>query len=777
MARPRENSFQVARTGMQTLSALLDICAVALLIWQSWVMPSGYLVTIWCASMMGLLSLRFLSLTAVSTFASGRMAALGTQASALFEIASNFGWLALGVLMLKTSAVSPSLLVLSLGLVLTGRVLLELQAPSKRLILFFVISGLPSVAVLLFTNDLEAVAAGMVLLALCWTADRLVVHYRKDNDQVASTGLLYLDARQEAAGQVLRATVAEETLKDILDCLPYGISVCNSDLHFTHWNENFLHMMNITPDWMSANRTLRDLVYYHAEQGEFVEDDPEMAYRQRVEQFRSAQNSGICEDEVLRPSGAIINIRCVRLAGERVMSIYTDISKNRKVTTDALVHLYQHDALTGLPNRVKFRRDLEKAVGQASRNGSLVSVMMLDLYQFKDINDTLGYPVGDEILCTVARRLAACARKTDIVARLGGDEFAIIGNDCKSIENVMLAAQLVISTLVEPVILDGNVINIAINIGITVYPNDRDNTDQLVRNAEMALYRAKQEGGNSFQLYDRSMHQAMQARTEMEHDIRKAIEDDDLVFHYQPQIDLKTRQVIGVEALMRWHHPKRGWVAPDQFIPIAEESRLIIPLTEKILPRACLEAQSLHARGFTSLTVAVNLSPMHFKTDDLPKFISGVLDDTGLKPEFLELEITEGMVMHDSEAVIGTLNQLDQLGVKLSIDDFGTGYSSLSYLKRFPVDKLKIDKSFVHDIPNDPGASAIVQAVIKLGHSFNLKVIAEGVETQEQIDFLEAMGCDEVQGWYYSKALPITELISWLEERESGPIPLMGKCR
>lgn len=578
---------------------------------------------------------------------------------------------------------------------------------------------------------------------------------------------LYSDTRQEVAAQILRTAVAEEMLQDILDCLPYGISVCNSDLRFTHWNKNFLHMMNIPPEWMSSNRTLKELVYYHAEQGEYGEGDPVEAYAQRVDQYRIARETGLCEDEMLRPSGALVNIRRVRLSGERVMSIYTDISKNRKVTTDALVHLYQHDTLTGLPNRVKFRRDLEKAVSQASRNGSLVSVMILNLDHFKGINDSLGHPVGDEVLCAVARRLTDCSNKTDVVARLGGDEFAIIGSNCKSIEDIVMMATRVIREIGEPVILDGKAINIATSIGLTIYPNDKDNTDQLIRNAELALHRAKQEGRNNFQLYDRSMHLTLQARAEMEHDIRKAMEDDDLIFHYQPQIDLKTRQVIGVEALMRWHHPKRGWVGPDQFIPIAEASRLIIPLTEKMLPLACKQIQALHARGFPSLTVAVNLSPLHFKTDNLLGFISGVLAETGLAPEFLELEITEGMVMHDSEAVIATLNKLDQLGVKLSIDDFGTGYSSLSYLKRFPVDKLKIDKSFVQDIPHDPGASAIVQAVIKLGHSFNLKVIAEGVETQEQIDFLEDMGCDEVQGWYYSKALPAEDLLSWFDENFS----------
>jgi diguanylate cyclase (GGDEF)-like protein len=749
---------------LNALSTALELAAIFLVGWHCWNNTSEYLLQTWCGLMIALVAFRFIfSEIKKSRRSSGFEPNEAAQNPSLSDVAVNLGWTSL-VLLPQARGISPAFLVLLLMMVLMARVLMELWEQPHQLKPFCFFAGLPITVLLIISGKFEAWASAGILLTLCWGAQQILTRRQTLADRRKAMEDDYREARREAGDMAFRVAATEETLQAALNNVSCGIAICDKNMRFSNWNSNFARLLDINPEWMSTSRTVLDIVSYHAEQGEYDDDDVESAYLKAKQQFTKVLEAGRSDTEILRPNGAVCHVLSVRLPGDRVMSVYTDISEGKKLTTDALVHLSQHDSLTGLSNRVKFRRDLEKTIGQAKRSGALVSVMMLNLDHFKDINDTLGHAAGDEILCAIARRISACTRKNDTVARLGGDEFAIISTSNKTIDDAVLMAKRFLRAIAKPIDFNNKPINMGASIGISVFPNDTDGTDHVARAAELALARAKHEGRNNYQLYDSGLHLELQARAAMERDIREAMKTQEFAFHYQPQIDLKTKRVIGIEALMRWHHPERGWVPPDQFIPVAEETSLIIPLTESLLPDACREISKLRKQGFDDMTVAVNLSPLHFKTEGLLNFVSDTLRETGLDPKYLELEITEGMVMQDSEKVIETLTELDQLGIKVSIDDFGTGYSSLSYLKKFPVDKLKIDKSFIRDVPFDKGAVAIVEAVIKLGHSFNLKIIAEGVETQEQIDFLETLGCDEVQGYYYSKALPSKDLALWLED-------------
>lgn len=750
---------------LNALAAALELAAIFLVGWDCWNSLPQHLLQGWCSLMVGLVTFRFV-LSEIRQY--GYYPRLGSDANrrgpSPVDIAVNLGWAAVALLP-PALGLSPALLVLLLAMVMMGRTLLETRPNSYQLMPFCLLSGLPVAALLLASGRFEAWTSAGALLVLCASARYLLQKRQAEAERYAAAAKDNREARQEAGNMAFRVAAAEETLQAMLGNISSGIAIYDKNMRFTHWNDSFTRLLDIRPEWMSTSRTILDIVSYHAEQGEYDNGDVEGAYLKCKYQFAQVLQAGRAEAELMRPNGTECHVLMVRLPGNRVMAVFTDISQGKKIAADALVHLSQHDSLTGLANRVKFRRDLEKAVVLAKRSGTMISVMMLNVDHFKDVNASLGQSAGDDILCAIARRLEACTRKTDVVARLGGDEFAIIGTSNKTADETVLMAKRFLRTVGKPIECNNKVVNIGASIGISILSNDTDGTDQIVRSAELALSRAKQEGRNNYHLYDSSLHLELQARAALERDIRSAMEAKEFAFHYQPQIDLKTKKVIGIEALMRWHHPERGWVPPDQFIPIAEATRLIMPLTETLLPDACWEIRKFQALGFDKLTVAINLSPLHFKTDGFLNFVSDTLASTGVDPECLEFEITEGIIMQDSDKVIETLTSLNQLGIKLSIDDFGTGYSSLSYLKKFPVDKLKIDKSFIRDVPHDKGAVAIVEAVIKLGHSFDLKVIAEGVETREQLDFLEARGCDEVQGYYYSKALPSDDLALWLEDR------------
>ena len=421
-----------------------------------------------------------------------------------------------------------------------------------------------------------------------------------------------------------------------------------------------------------------------------------------------------------------------------------------------LYRLAHHDALTGLPNRLLFIDRLGQAMAQANRNERLVAVMLLDLDRFKAINDTLGHTMGDLLLRNVAEFLVSCVREDDTVARLGGDEFTIMLPEIQHIQDAATVAQKILDAFTRPFFLDGHELFIGTSIGIALYPFNED-LSLLLRNADIAMYEVKQQGGNNYQFYTAEMNTASLQRLSLEGALRRALERGEFVLHYQPQIDLTRGEIVGVEALVRWQHPERGLLGPMEFIPLAEENGLIVPIGEWVLRTACAQARAWQEAGLRPIRVAVNLSVRQFYQKNLVETVARILEQTGLDSRYLELEITESCLMQNTQTTVALLAELNRLGMRISIDDFGTGYSSLSYLKRFPVDTLKIDRSFVCDIGTDPDDDAIVKAIIALAQSLELRVVAEGVETPEQLHFLRTHGCNEIQGYLISRPLPADE--------------------
>ncbi len=450
----------------------------------------------------------------------------------------------------------------------------------------------------------------------------------------------------------------------------------------------------------------------------------------------------------------------VRMAPERdlenqvvsVLVIARDISE-RKRHEEALLHQARHDGLTGLPNRMLILDRLRQAIAHARRSGRLLAVAYLDLDHFKDVNDTLGHGTGDALLCEAAARIGAVLREDDSVGRQGGDEFILLLPDLVQLGDAAIVAEKILAALAQPFVMNGREVYVTASLGLSICPLDATDPEALLRNADVAMYRAKEEGRNTFRFYVREMDTQMHARIEIEHDLRLALKRDELVLHYQPRVSLASGAVLGFEALVRWNHPRDGLLGPDRFIGVAEATGLIAPLGDWVLEEACRRTRQWQTQGLPEIRIAVNLSARQFRDPGLVERVRRVMADTGLDPRHLELEITESTVMQDSEAAAGTLHALKALGITLSVDDFGTGYSSLSYLKLFPIDALKIDRSFVRDIITDPSDAAIVRAIVNLSHSLGLVVVAEGVENAEQAAFLRDAGCDELQGYWFSRPL------------------------
>jgi diguanylate cyclase (GGDEF)-like protein/PAS domain S-box-containing protein len=435
----------------------------------------------------------------------------------------------------------------------------------------------------------------------------------------------------------------------------------------------------------------------------------------------------------------------------------TDITEQKKIE-DQIRHMAQHDALTGLPNRILLHDRIGQAIAQARRDGRVAAILVIDLDRFKNVNDSLGHQVGDGLLRTVAERLVACVRGTDTVARMGGDEFVVVLAELRQAEDAGQVAQKMLAALPQPINIDGHELRVTTSIGICAYPHDGEDAETLMRNADAAMYHAKESGRNNFQFFTRQMNIAANQRLLLEKDLRLALEREEFTLCYQPQLDLKTGGIVGFEALIRWPHAQRGMVAPMEFIPLAEETGLIVPIGEWVLRRACMQARSWQTLGYPRLQVSVNCSAQQFRLEGLVDMVARTLRETGLPASSLELELTESIIVEHTEHVMARFKALDEMGVKLSIDDFGTGYSSLGYLKRFPIHELKIDRSFVRDVGTDPDDAAIVSAIIVMAHGLGLQVVAEGVETAEQLAFLKKVGCDWAQGYYFSRPLPAEEI-------------------
>ena len=446
--------------------------------------------------------------------------------------------------------------------------------------------------------------------------------------------------------------------------------------------------------------------------------------------------------------------RVLRRQVEALEHVVTARTEGLEAANRQLRHLATHDALTGLPNRVLFEDRLAQAIAHADRDGQQCAVLVLDLDRFKLVNDSLGHRAGDELLNEVARRLSGVVRSVDTVARMGGDEFVLIVNSTSGRQDAIDLAQRAITALSEPIKVSGVDLRSSSSIGIAFYPADGATAESLIAHADAAMYCAKQRGRNNVQCFEPNMDKVTRERVKLESELHEALARQQFELHYQPKVDTATGYVHSAEALIRWRHPERGMIMPNDFIPMAEECGLIVTIGEWVMREACRQCKQWQRDGLQPLRVAVNVTASQFRRGNLLSVIRRAVEEVDLDPRYLELEITESAVMTNPEESTGILEQLSRMGVLVSVDDFGTGYSSMSYLRRFPIDKLKIDRGFVKDLMTRADDVSIVRAIISLAHSLRLKVVAEGVETSEQLDALKSMGCDQYQGFHFSAALP-----------------------
>lgn len=433
-------------------------------------------------------------------------------------------------------------------------------------------------------------------------------------------------------------------------------------------------------------------------------------------------------------------------------------------TKEALREQATRDPLTGLPNRTMLHESLEQSINNAVRNGEMLAVIYLDLDNFKFVNDTLGHTFGDTLLMAVGERLRKCLRFGDTLARMGGDEFTIVTPGISKPEDAITVARKILNTLINSFNISEHEIFVSASIGITIFPLDGSDADTLIRNADSAMYRAKEIGKNNFHLFTESLNTETAHRLHLENSLRKALERGEMHLFYQPRVDMKTGKLIGAEALIRWIHPTRGIIPPSDFIPIAEETGVIIQISRWVLMHACVQNKLWQEKGLPPINISVNVSARDFRDTDILETISEVIQHTELDPHYLDIELTESILIRNIDTAVKTLSKIKKMGVRISIDDFGTGYSSLSYLKRFPIDVVKIDRSFVNDITENTDDSAIAGAVVAMSHAMNMRVVAEGIETQAQLDHLASIGCDEMQGFFISKPIPADEFEAFLRK-------------
>ena len=540
-------------------------------------------------------------------------------------------------------------------------------------------------------------------------------------------------------------------LQAIVENFPGGLSVMDADLRVILMNRTARKLLDFPDRLFEAGPpSLEDIFRFNAGRGEYGAGEIEDQVASRMALARGAQPHAF---ERQRPDGTVLEVRGVPVDGGGFVTTYFDVTERRRSEAQ-IAYMARHDALTGLANRVLFKDRLEDDLKRV-RRGESVAVLCLDVDHFKSVNDTLGHPVGDGLLKSVAERLRSCVRELDTVARLGGDEFAIIQVGAEQPDGATALARRIIEALCEPYEVDGHRLVLGISIGVSLSPWDAEQADHLLKHADMALYRAKAEGRGRYRFFEPEMDARIQARRALELELRRAVAQGEFELAYQPIFEARTQEVSCCEALLRWRHPERGMVSPAEFIPLAEEIGLIVPLGNWVLRQACADAA-----GWPShVKVAVNLSPAQFRASGLLQTVVEALAASHLPPQRLELEITEGTLLLHDEATLQVLHHLRALGVTIAMDDFGTGYSSLGYLQRFPINKIKIDRSFIHHISDDDSSLAIIRAVTGLSATLGLQTTAEGVETLAQFERVCAEGCTEVQGFLFSKPKPVAELL------------------
>ena len=540
----------------------------------------------------------------------------------------------------------------------------------------------------------------------------------------------------------------DELLQTVLNNLSQGVLMFDSETRLIFCNHRYVEMYGLLPDAARPGRLLRDLLAYRMQTGTFCGDPDDYIVRLK-EGIAGGENF---THVVTLGDGRTFSVVSKPMPGGGWLATHEDITERQR-SEQQVAHMAHHDALTDLPNRVLLRDRLEHELKRVKR-GECLAVLCLDLDQFKSVNDALGHPIGDELLKLVAERLRGCTREPDTVARLGGDEFAIIMTQMEQPTDAAALSKRIRESVIKPYQIEGHQIVTDISIGISVAPFDAIEPDPLLRNADMALYGAKADGRGTYRFFEPEMNTRMKARRELEMDLRKALVGKEFELHYQPLVNLQNNEVNGFEALLRWNHPRRGLISPADFIPVAEETGLIIPLGEWVLKAACYEAVDWPDH----IKIAVNLSPAQLNNRNLLNVVKGALAETGMPPQRLQLEITETVLLQNTFATLATLHELRKIGIQVALDDFGTGYSSLSYLRSFPFDKIKIDRSFIQDIANGAEPKAIVEAVANLAKSLKMASTAEGVETHQQREMLQAIGCTEMQGYLFSRARPASEI-------------------
>lgn len=538
---------------------------------------------------------------------------------------------------------------------------------------------------------------------------------------------------------------------------PLAIGISNyASGQFIDVNEAFLQLFGYERDEIIGHTALELNFWLHPEE--------------KIRLFSSLRECGQIKNQELRfirhKSGEtgdlLLSAELINIGGEQcVLRMLSDITEEKKAER-VIDYLAHHDALTGLPNRLLARDRAQQMIAAAQRDGHKVALLFMDLDNFKSINDSLGHASGDVLLEVISHRLRESIRGTDTVSRFGGDEFLVVLSHITASDAVVAVCSKVLEDITKPVRIDGHELSTSCSIGVTVYPDDGNDFDTLLRKADSAMYYAKDAKGNTYRFFDSKMNADVMEQIELRNGLRVALERHEFVLHYQPQIDLSSGAVIGAEALIRWQHPEFGLLPPGKFITLAEDSGLIVPIGEWALREACRQAMAWREQGLPDLVMAVNLSAIQFRRGNLEETVISALKDSGLDPQFLELELTESILIGDTENVLQTVQRLKTLGIKLSLDDFGTGYSSLSYLKRFAVDKVKIDQSFIRDMDKNPSDAAIVRAIIQMSKSLGLRTIAEGIEEEHLVKYLQIYHCDEAQGYYYSRPIPSEDFVQWV---------------
>ena len=540
-----------------------------------------------------------------------------------------------------------------------------------------------------------------------------------------------------------------QRLETALTNMSHGLCMFDQDQRVVVANRRYAEMYGLSPEQIEPGTTLHAILTARVQGGIYGDVEPD--------EFIKARTTNLYREirEIVHlADGRFICVLGQLLSGGGMVTIHEDITE-RHLAETRITHLAHHDALTDLPNRALFRQRLDIALKAKQQGGYSCAVLMLDLDRFKEVNDTLGHSIGDALLRAVAERLLRCVGDGDTIARLGGDEFAIVQRASDPAANSVNLAKRILDAINAPFELDGHQVSVGISIGMAITPDDGDAPDQLLKNADLALCEAKNAGRGVCRRFEQEMNRRMQERRNFEMDMRGALDSHEFVLHYQPLVNLESDEICGFEALLRWHHPKHGNISPERFIPVAEETGFIVALGEWALKQACTEA----AAWPQHLKIAVNVSPAQFQARNFAEMVAGILRTTGMAPQRLELEITETVVMKDEEAAFAVLSQLHKLGVRIALDDFGTGYSSLSNLRRFPFDKIKIDRSFVGDLSaTNANALALVRSVAQLGLSLGIATTAEGVETKEQLETVRAEGCAEMQGYYISPPAPAKDI-------------------